>query len=314
LFKFAGVLLNVAVFMGKYYSIKDLENFSGIKAHTIRIWEKRYNLLSPTRTETNIRLYNSDQLRKLLNVSVLLRKGLKISKISQMSEQEIFDQVEIFLADILETSADKLPLIEGLVMAAVEFNEARFDKIFSTYVLRSGLKNTMTELVYPFLCRIGILWGINKVSPAQEHFVSNLVRQKLYVATDGLPEVDQKQMSFILFLPAAEYHELGLQFSNFLLRQCGVKVYYLGADVPFESLEEAINVVKPTHLLTFLVTQKMNSPLENYLKNLKNDYPEVQLCIAGRGEYLEELKFDKNVTLLKDVDDLFDILETQKIS
>lgn len=293
--------------MSKYYSIKELENFSGIKAHTIRIWEKRYDLLNPSRTNTNIRLYDSFQLRKLLNVAILLQKGYKISKISRLHDDEIFQQVENYLSETLESTAAHEPLIEGLVIAAVDFDENRFEKIFSTYVLRYGLKDTMVNLIYPFMHRIGMLWGVNKVNPAQEHFVSNLIRQKLFVAIDGSNQADHSDRNVLLFLPSNHFHELGLLFANYLLRQQGCEVCYLGTDVPLESLSHAIQLYQPSHIFTFLISSHSNSQTENYIQYLLEKHSSSQLCIAGNEHYLEQLNLPKNVLLLKKVDDLFQI-------
>ena len=173
------------------YSIRDLENFTGIKAHTLRIWEKRYNIVKPKRTCTNIRYYDDEDLKKLLNISILNRNGIKISNIVEMSDQAISEKVMSFAS----TKTDTDTQVESLVVAMIDLDERKFEKIFTTAVLRLGFEETVLRILYPFFERIGILWQIGTISPAQEHFISNLIRQKLIVAREGLEELYGDQAS-----------------------------------------------------------------------------------------------------------------------
>ena len=200
------------------YSIRDLEKLSGIKAHTIRIWELRYGLLTPSRTDTNIRHYSNEDLRKLLNVSSLLQKGIKISHISKLSSKQIDEQAAS--AQTKESIAeDYLPSAQhALMIALFEFNEESFNKAFSLSVLKFGFADAMFKVLYPVLDKIGALWSSGEIVPAQEHFISNLVKQKLFSATDSLMINADKKDTFILFLPEGELHEIGLLLTNYLRR------------------------------------------------------------------------------------------------
>ena len=166
------------------YSIKDIEHLSGIKAHTLRIWEKRYNIIVPKRTQTNIRYYDDEDLKRLLNVSVLNRYGYKISSIANLHEKEIRNEILAITSKYGDLSAQ----IENLIVAMVDFDKAYFDKIFNKSIMSRGLEETMLKVIYPFFEKIGILWQTGNINPAQEHFISNLIRQKLIVAIDDLPE------------------------------------------------------------------------------------------------------------------------------
>ena len=195
------------------YSIKDLEQLTGIKAHTIRIWEKRHQLIEPERTSTNIRYYSDHDLKRLLNVSILNRNGLKISTIVTMNNEEINERI----LEISETYHDSDNQIEQLIVAMIELDEQRFDRVLSTSVIKLGFDDTVIKVLYPFFEKIGLLWQIGTIYPAQEHFVSNLIRQKLIIAIDGQSgNAKPESKNFLIFLPANEWHELGLLFYSYL--------------------------------------------------------------------------------------------------
>src|SRR5688572_1728818 len=181
--------------MGKY-SIKELEKLSGIKAHTIRIWEKRHRLIEPQRTNTNIRFYSDDDLKKIINVSVLNNNGLKISKIAGMSGDEMHRKI----MELTTTKSEATIHIDQLVIAMVELDEEKFERILAGLTLRFGFEQTVVDVIYPFLEKIGVLWQTHHITPAQEHFISNLIRQKVIVAIDSLPIPPKTKKSVMLFL------------------------------------------------------------------------------------------------------------------
>ncbi len=191
------------------YSIKDLEQLSGIKAHTLRIWEQRYNFIIPKRTDTNIRYYDDKDLKLILNVSLLRENGYKISKIADMDQEQIAGAV----LEITEKNFSFSDQIHSLVLAMIDLDEERFEKIMSTNILQTGFENTMLSIIFPFLSKIGVLWQTGSITPAQEHFISNLIRQKLIVAIDGC-YVPSKEINnkYLLFLPEGELHEISLLF------------------------------------------------------------------------------------------------------
>ncbi len=260
------------------YSIKDLEELSGIKAHTIRIWEKRYGVIVPDRTETNIRLYSDDDLKKLLNISILNKHGLKISHLSKLTQSELREKVIHISRDSTEAGIH----IENLTIAMLELDEWKFDKILSDSIIRIGFEETLVRLIHPFFEKIGLLWLTGSINPAQEHFVSNLLRQKLIVAIDGqAPVTREKPISFILFLHEEELHELGLLFYSYLLKRNGINVIYLGQAVPFEDLEKIVQIRKADYFLTSFTTGITEKDLRDYLMKMSETYPEQVIFYTG---------------------------------
>src|ERR1700759_951662 len=210
------------------FTIKALENLSGIKAHTIRIWEQRYNFLKPSRTDTNIRYYCNQELKTVLNISLLNKYGYKISHIDKMSEQELKSKL-ISLSD-LEARQERLG--NELIAHMIDLEIDAFERVLDHYVLTNGIDKAITQIVFQFLHRIGILWVTNHIHPAQEHLVSNIIRQKLVVGIEGAVTLRQVHRTILLFLPEGEHHELGLLYVHYLLRSHGARVLYLGADTP----------------------------------------------------------------------------------
>ncbi len=260
------------------YSIKDLEELSGIKAHTIRIWEKRYGIVVPARTDTNIRLYNDEDLKKLLNISILNRYGLKISHLAKMDSDELKDKV----IHISRETADTAIKIENLIISMLELDEWKFDKILNDSIIKIGFEETLVQLMHPFFEKIGLLWQTVAINPAQEHFVANLLRQKLIVAIDGqAPVAPYNTVSFILFLHENELHELGLLFYSYLLKKNGMNVIYLGQAVPFEDLEKITKIRKAEYFFTSFTTGITENDLVRYLRNLSTSFPGKTIFYTG---------------------------------
>jgi DNA-binding transcriptional MerR regulator len=262
--------------MGKY-SIKELEQLSGIKAHTIRIWEKRHQLIEPQRTNTNIRFYSDDDLKKIINVSLLNSNGLKISKIAGMSSEEMSRKI----IEITETKPETAVHIDQLVIAMVELDEEKFEKTLSRLILRFGFENTVVDILYPFLDKIGILWQTHHINPAQEHFISNLIRQKVIVAIDSLPIPPKTSKRVMLFLPEHELHEISLLFSHYRFRKAGFRTFYLGQTVPFDDLMAAFEVHNPELLLTAVTSAMTRNSLENYIEKLATNFRTCQILLTG---------------------------------
>lgn len=260
------------------YSIKDLEKLTGIKAHTIRIWEKRYQFISPERTSTNIRYYSDSDLKKLLNVSILNREGIKISTIVNMTNEEINERI----MSVSDASYDYDNQIEQLVIAMIDLDEQRFDRILSSSVIKLGFDDTVIKVLYPFFDKIGILWQIGAVYPAQEHFVSSLVRQKLIIAIDGQSgSYKPNAKSFLMFLPSNEWHELGLLFYSYLIKKTGYKVIYLGQSVPFEDLIEVNRKHQVDYFFTSITTPVTQRKYTEYLQQMSLAFPEKIIFVSG---------------------------------
>lgn len=276
------------------YSIKDLEQLSGIKAHTVRIWEQRYKLLNPKRTETNIRYYDDDDLKLILNVALLNENGLKISKIAKMSDEEMRTEV----LHLTERSFAYDDQIHSLVLAMVEFNEERFEKIIATNILKIGFEQTMLSVIYPFLSKIGILWQTGSIHPGQEHFISNLVRQKLVVAIDG-QMYSGGGSKFLLFLPEGELHEISLLFTTYLLKSYGHKVIYLGQNTPEVDLNNVYEVHKPEFLVTAITSYPANEDVAPFLQSLGAKYPSSKILVSGYQVLGKEFDLPSNIQLMK---------------
>lgn len=262
--------------MGKY-SIKELERLSGIKAHTIRIWEKRHQLIEPQRTKTNIRYYSDDDLKKIINVSVLNNNGIKISGIVKLSLSEINQQV----AELSESKNSIDIYIEQLIVALVDMDEEQFEKMLGQLTIKFGFERMILEIIYPFLEKIGVLWLTNNITPAQEHFITHLIRQKMIVAIDALPLAPKDATKAILFLPENELHELSLLFYYYITKKKGIRTYYLGQTVPYEALKSVYDLHKPHFIITSFTTHPRASDLQKYVDKLCADCGAAKILASG---------------------------------
>jgi len=259
------------------YSIKDLENLSGIQAHTIRIWEQRYNILNPERTPTNIRVYTEQELRKLLSVALLNANGLKISKISKLADADI-------TAAVLQLSEGKDSRIESQVenlkLIMVDLNESKFEKLFSHLVLQMGFEETIMKVFVPFFKRLNYLWQTNSVTVAQRNFITALYRQKMYVAIDGLLPAESSNKKIILFLPKTEQLDNGLLFCNYMAKRRGFQTIYLGESSPVKELTEILEKNPECHLISIATLAKIDLS-EYYTKVLSACNQNQKLLLAG---------------------------------
>ena len=288
------------------YSIKDIEKISGIKAHTLRIWEKRYKLLEPKRTETNIRYYDDDDLRKILNVALLNRNGFRISQIACLGEEELNKKIDTLSNEVTNNDTE----IDKLVVSMMEMDEKKFEKVLNTAVMQFGFEDTIMFTLYPFFEKIGILWQTGTINPAQEHFISNLVRQKIIVAIDGVVErTDRNRKHFLLFLPEGELHELGLLFYYYLLKKRGHKITYLDQSVPLEDLKSAGKSLSPDFILTSNYSSLCGQKLRSYLENLADFFPEQEILFSSVDPEISVLEKRKNLLQLKDAHHFIEILD-----
>lgn len=262
--------------MGKY-SIKELEQLSGIKAHTIRIWEKRHQLVTPKRTATNIRYYSDDDLKKIINVSLLNNHGVKISKIVDLSIEEISQKV----ADLAAVTENTELYIDQLVLSMIDMEEEQFEKTLASLILKFGFERTILEIVYPFLQKIGVLWLTNNISPAQEHFISHLIRQKLIVAIDSIPLATKTSRRVLLYLPENELHELGLLFYYYICKKEGFRTYYLGQSVPYKDLKSVYEAHQPNIIVSSFTTVPQANSVDAYLDKLATDFPNASIFVSG---------------------------------
>lgn len=282
-----------------HYSIKDLEKLSGIHAHTIRIWEKRYQLVKPERTSTNIRVYSDNDLKKLLNVALLNKNGLKISKIARLTENDLTDKIIKLSEDYGNTDSQ----IENLVLAMIDLDEFKFENLLNLLIDTYGFDKTIVNVVYPFLVKIGVLWQTGSIAPAQEHFVSNIIRRKLNVAIDKLDSSQAKpDNKFILFLPEGEYHEISLLFYAYLIKKYGFYPIFLGQSVPFSDLLSVQETYKANFLFVCFTTTLQEFSVLDYISLLSKSFRKTKIFICGKQIETLEIKRIPNLIKIKTPD------------
>lgn len=288
------------------YSIKDLEHLSGIKAHTLRIWEQRYNFIHPKRTETNIRYYDDDDLKLVLNISLLKEKGYKISKIAGLSKQEIYDKVR----ELTEKATKYPDQIHSLILSMIEMDEERFDKIISNNILHMGFEKTITNIIYPFLSKIGILWQTGATHAAQEHFIYNLVRQKLIVAIDGkYVSSSDYAKKFFLFLPEGEHHEISLLFAHYIIKSRGNKVIYLGQGLPLKDFHLVYNDFLPDFMMTIITSSLEQHQVQKYINDMSEQFANTTILLSGYQTVAKDIVAPKNVILFNKKEDFINFVE-----
>lgn len=289
------LLLHLLQFLIMSFTIRDMENLSGIKAHTIRIWEQRYAVSKPKRTTTNIRYYTNEELKFFLNIALLNKYGVKISRIYKMTEQDIADKVIAFT----QPEAKQERLIHELIMEMINLDMVRFESILDNYILTAGIERTILDCVYPFLERIGVLWLTNNINPAQEHLVSNLIRQKILVGMESLKGLPQAKKTICLFLPEGEYHELGLLFMAYLFKSRGNTIVYLGASIPLKDVEFVVSVKKPDYIYTHVTTAGKNFNLDKFISQISARFAGTPVIISGNITNVHEKKIPKKIQFIK---------------
>lgn len=277
------------------YSISDLERLSGVHVHTIRIWERRYNALEPLRSAGNTRFYDDHQLRRLLNIVSLNQSGLKISQVCALSESEMDSLLKLEIDKTIADDAQFEYYISRLLNFGLLYDEFKFDQLISACIAGYGMTVSYKQVIYPLLTRLGLMWRRDNICPAQEHFLSNLIRQKLYAAIQSLPLSPQVQSSWLLFLPEDEEHDIGLLFANYLLKAAGQKVIFLGGKVPLDSLKDAMQNNDIAHLLLFMVRSRPVTDAESYLAELSGTFIHARIHLAGNSKLISELNLAANI-------------------
>ncbi|MBL7729917.1 MAG: MerR family transcriptional regulator [Chitinophagaceae bacterium] len=286
------------------FTIKDLENLSGIKAHTIRIWEQRYNFLKPQRTTTNIRYYTNEELKTVLNIALLNKYGFKISHIGRMQPDEIRTRI-LSLGD---AKAIQERIINELVQEMVDMDMDKFEKILANYIAAKGIERTVLQIIFPFLEKIGILWQTGHIHPAQEHLVTNIIRQKLIYGIETVTPLIRLNKTFLLFLPEGEHHELGLLFVNYLLKSRGARTIYLGANVPISDVEGIINLKKPDYSFIHLTATCPNFNFERFLAQAGQRFSAVPVIVSGYLTQHYKKQLPGNVHFKRSLTEVMDML------
>lgn len=249
----------------KSFSIRDLENLSGIKAHTIRIWEKRYGLLSPDRTTTNIRMYSLESLQKLLNITLLYNNGYKISKIARIPEKDI----SLAVREIVAKNSVKNHAINAMKLAMMNFDQTLFQNTYNSLMSDKSFREIFWDVLMPFLEELGLLWQTNTIGPAHEHFISNLIKQKICANIDKLQALEptRKDKVFVLFLPENEIHEIGLLYLNYEIVLRGYKTVYLGATMPLDFLPDLQKYFNDLVFLSYFTVMPTKDDMEKYIED-----------------------------------------------
>lgn len=286
------------------FTIKELENLSGIKAHTIRVWEQRYSFLKPQRTDTNIRYYTNDELKTVLNIALLNKYGYKISHINKMRPDELSDK----LISLSNTQAQQERIINELLQFTIDMDIEKLEATLNQHVAAKGIDKVITQIIFPFFEKIGILWLANHVHPAQEHLVTNIVRQKLIVGIEGAFAPVSLSKTVLLYLPEGEYHELGLLYIYYLLKCRGIKVLYLGANVPIKDLEFVVGVKKPDFIYTHLTTVASNFNFEKFLHYLTSRFSSCSVILSGQIAYNYKKKIPSTITVCRSLADVIDFI------
>lgn len=266
------------------FTIKDLENFTGIKAHTIRIWEQRYGLLAPDRTDTNIRKYTDKDLKFLLNVSLLTNLGYKISQIAGMSDDQMRETISRHVA----AQQPEHHFLHMLKISMLNYDEDLFNEVVEKYIEENGLERTFKEVIIPFMKQIGILWQANVICPAQEHFISSMVRQKIFAKIDSMPPMPKStSVPFILYLPELEIHELSLIMMHYLLKLRGHRSIFLGQSVPFEDLLQVYQRLGQVKFVSIFTTNPSTVLVQDYLKKISNTFADTgcEFYLTGNNLY-----------------------------
>ena len=264
------------------FSIKNLENLSGIKAHTLRIWEKRYNLLEPERTDTNIRRYSLDSLRKLLNVTLLYNHGFKISKIASLDDSDI---PKLVRSIALKANSEQVS-INAFKLAMINFDYELFDTNYEEILQHHNFEYLFMNIFMPLMKELGILWQTGAISPSHEHFITNLVKQKIHLQTEYLQKnkFEPNHPIFVLFLPENEIHELGILYLNYLILSKGYRTIFLGQSLQTSSLQTLYSYETKYYFVSYITVEPSKDEIMPYLQTFYNkilDKQDSKLILFG---------------------------------
>jgi DNA-binding transcriptional MerR regulator len=287
------------------FSIKDLENLSGIKAHTIRIWEKRYDILQPMRTDTNIRLYDLASLQKLLNITLLHDYGYKISKIATYPQ----DKIPSLVREIISNKTAKSHAISAFKMAMMNFDQELFFNTYNWLIAEKSFKEVFHEVFIPLMNELGLLWQSDTITPAHEHFVSYLIKQKLLVNTEKLQVLKQTKFDkvFVLSLPMNEIHELGLMYLNYEILLNGYKTIYLGESMPIENLKDLKKHFDSIVFVSYMTVQPERDSVNEYVAKMSEELIDAntELWYIGRmTEFVKKEELSDKISIFNSISEL----------
>jgi DNA-binding transcriptional MerR regulator/methylmalonyl-CoA mutase cobalamin-binding subunit len=287
------------------FSIKDIESLTGIKSHTLRIWEQRFSFLKPKRTKTNIRYYDDDDLKLLLNISVLNNHNVKISEIAKMTSSEMSNSI-IKLSNQTSKYTNQ---IKDLILPMMSFDEFGFHNKLNELINDIGLEETYINILLPFLVEVGLLWQIGGIQPSHEHFVTNIIKQKLFCHIDSqITNKGDFRKKFLLFLPETETHSLSLLFANYIIRSRGHDVIFLGQEVPLEDLKNAFKNESPDYIYTTATIAHLKISVQEMLDFLSENWPNSKILVSGYQFIISDAQIPANVNLMKKADDFINFI------
>jgi methanogenic corrinoid protein MtbC1 len=295
----------------KKFSISDIENLTGIKAHTIRVWEQRYNFFETKRTETNIRYYNDEDLCLFLNIATLNENGYKISKISKMNTDEINSLVKTLKEDHYNINVQ----VQMLTNAMLKMDDEEFEEILNGCIEDLKMETAISDIIFPFLRKIGFMWQVGAINSAHEHFATHKIEQKIIQATYQLKKSKlPKGKKYILFLPPNENHEVGLLFAQYLLKSNGYQTLYLGQNLPYDSLSEVNSYYEPDFVFSVLTSANTNNSVDDTIKKIKEHIGNTPLILAGNQVMFSSLPNDNNLILIKEIVEFIQLIDKRKMS
>ena len=286
------------------YTIRDLESLTGVKAHTIRIWEQRYHFLKPKRTETNIRYYSSEELKTVLDISLLNKYGFKISHIDRMPAAEVKEKI----LSLNDARAIQERMINELVQEMADLDMNRFEKILNDHIAAKGIEKTVIQVIFPFLERTGLLWETGNINAAQEHLVTNIIRQKLIVAIETTVSHVKVDRTFLLFLPEGEHHELGLLFMYYLIKSRGARAIYLGANVPVKDAAFVMKEKECDVAYIHLTSRGELCDMDRFISQVAANFDQAQVVISGHCTQHLRPQLPKGVHLKRSLPEVMEYL------
>lgn len=289
------------------YSIKDLESISGVKAHTLRIWEKRYGIIQPHRTDTNIRYYRDADLQKVLNISLLNKKGYKISKIATMSTDQVRQKVGEY-TEVGQVFEDQL---DSMMLSTFELDESKFNIVLDHEISSKGFEETMNDVVYPLLDKLSMMWIAGSIKSVHENFVSNIIKRKTIVEIDRLSRTEpNNNIRCLIYLPENESHELSLLFLHYILVKNKAKVINLGSGTPLIDVLEGRSIFKAEYIFTIFNDSFAETPLQPYIDELSKNTKDAKILISGFQTASQNLSLPENVHILNSIQSVKDFVHS----
>lgn len=292
----------------QHFTIRDIENLTGIKAHTLRIWEHRYRIFTPKRKESQHRIYDNDDLKQLLHIAFLYHHGWKISKIAALSPEEISH----IIRDTRVGKENYTLFVNQLIEAALDFDEYRFLSVLNTIVDEIGFEKCIIDVCYPYLVRIGHLWSTNNAIPAQEHFSSYIVQNRIIVETEKHAPAPDARPDIVLLCPKGEFHELPLLFLNYLLRKYGWTTIYMGTNISLDEVEQIVRVNDVPNIYLHLITNFTGFEIDDYLQDFCKRFLDRRVFASGGGIHAAQRSF-VNLTILKNDQQIYDLVKRKDL-